>query len=330
MKVLVTGAGGFIGSALVRRALLNTSHQIKAFARRTNDERLRKRLFDHPQVQSALGNGRLEVTYGDLLGDISGLCEGVDAVIHAGAKTFVDHSIKDPDAFLQSNTVGTLRLLEEARRNRVSRYIQVSTDEVYGSILTGAYDEKAAINPTNPYSAAKAAADAFVISYAHTYGMRTVVTRTENNYGPFQHPQKAVPVFVKAVMKNQRIPLYGDGMHVRQWLWVDDHVDALLLLLEKDYEMGGIYHVAGGQEISNFELVRLIVIHMKDLYGIDDHALREYITFVADKDIRPGHDRRYALKSDKIRALGWTPKVGLAAGLPLAIKWHKEHPGWVG
>jgi dTDP-glucose 4,6-dehydratase len=150
----------------------------------------------------------------------------------------VDHSIRDPLPFVEANVLGTYRLLEDARRNKVQRFIHVSTDEVYGAILKGAYMEDARINPTNPYAASKAGADALTISYAHTFGLHTTVTRTENNYGIMQHPQKALPVFVRAALKDEPLPVYGDGQHVRQWLWVDDHVTGLLTLLEADHAPG--------------------------------------------------------------------------------------------
>jgi nucleoside-diphosphate-sugar epimerase len=187
MKILVTGGSGFIGSAFVRRVLLESDHSLRVLVRNTNQRNLtRLNSFEH--VRKAEFKGRLHVVYGDLLGDLSDLCEGCDAVVHFAAKTFVDHSIRDPLPFLETNVMGTHRLLEDARRNRVKRFVQVSTDEVYGSILEGAYSEESRINPTNPYAASKAGADALAISYAHSFGLHTTVTRTETNYGIFQHP----------------------------------------------------------------------------------------------------------------------------------------------
>jgi dTDP-glucose 4,6-dehydratase len=330
MKCLVTGAAGFVGSCLVRQALRDTSWDLKAFARRTNDQRLQQRVFHHPHVVNALESGRLEIIYGDLCGDISGLCEGVDLVYHAGAKTFVDHSIRDPGPFFESNTIGTYRLIEEARRHNVKKYLQVSTDEVYGPILKGEYAENSPIRPTNPYSASKAAADAIVQSYAHAFKMNTVITRTENNYGPYQHPQKAIPVFVKKAMKGEPIPIYGDGMHKRQWLWVEDHVEALIMLLSVETTPGDIYHVAASQEITNLELAFRVLEIVHEGRSLGEGELMHHIQFVDDGKIRPGHDRRYALDSSKLRALGWRPRMNFIDGLQMAVKWHMNNPGWNG
>jgi dTDP-glucose 4,6-dehydratase len=232
----------------------------------------------------------------------------------------VDHSIRDALPFIEANVMGTYRLLEDARRNKVKRYIQVSTDEVYGAILNGAYTEDSRLNPTNPYAASKAGADALAISYAHTYKLHTTVTRTENNYGPWQHPQKALPVFTKAANKGLQLPVYGDGLHSRQWLWVDDHVDGILTLLQKDITPGEVYHVAGNQELTNLDLAKKILRYCGKP---EDH-----IRFVPDHDIRPGHDRRYALVCDKLRALGWEPKVSLDVGLAEAVTWYSQNQWW--
>lgn len=329
-KVFITGAGGFIGSAFVRRALATTTHNIRAFARLTDAVRLQRRLTDHPAVQTALQSGRLEIVYGDLCTDISGLCEGIDYVVNAAAKTFVDHSIRDPLAFFYTNAEGTVLLLEEARRQGIKRFIQVSTDEVYGPALEGAFDENAPIRPTNPYAASKAAADAVVQAYTHACGLFTVITRTENNYGPFQHQQKVMPTFIKKLMMKEKLPVYGDGLHARQWLWVGDHVDALLLLLEADCERGGIYHVAGGEEITNIELATRLIKAHTGRTDLTETEILSHIEFIDDSKIRPGHDRRYALNSEKLRKLGWAPQMTLASGINVMVDWHQKHPGWLG
>lgn len=321
MKILVTGASGFIGAAFVRYVLSNHDNiTIRALVRNTNQRNL-LRLKSYNSVQVAEQKGRLQIINGDLLGDLSDICENVDWVVNFAAKTFVDHSIRDALPFIESNVLGTHRLLEDARRNKVKRFIQISTDEVYGAILNGAYTENSKINPTNPYAASKAGADALAISYAHTYKLHVTVTRTENNYGPMQHPQKVLPVFVKAANKGELLPIYGDGLHSRQWLYVDDHVDGILKLLHKeDLPLGEIFHIAGNQELTNIDLAKKILKYCG--------KPQNQIKFVPDHDIRPGHDRRYAIVSDKIRGLGWEPKTSLDVGLAETVAWYSENPWW--
>jgi len=324
MKILVTGARGFIGAHFIRTCLaLSESDQIVAFARNTNGWS-RARLEDHYDVEAAIRSGQVRIAYGDLLGDISGLCEGVDAVAHFGAKTYVDHSIRDPLAFLESNTTGTLRLLEEARRQKVKAFVGISTDEVYGQILEGAYGEDAPVNPRNPYAASKAGADAFVQSYAHTFGMWTAVTRTENNYGTYQHPQKVIPVFVRTALQGKKLPVYGDGQHIRQWLHVTDHCRAVALLLSRWHSLpsGEVWHVAGSQEITNLELAKRV---LKALNLPEDQ-----IEHIDDMNIRPGHDRRYALLCEKMNKQGWQPTIQLDQGLADCVAWYKSNERWLG
>lgn len=322
--ILVTGARGFIGSAFVRH-LVSRDHNIIAFVRDTNNW-AKPRLEQDPGCIEACSRGQLRIINGDLNGDISGLCEKVDIVINFAARTFVDHSIRDPSPFIKANVLGTANLLEEARRNDVKVFIQISTDEVYGQILEGAHTEESPINPRNPYAASKAGADALVISYAHTFGMWTCITRTENNYGPFQHPQKAMPVFIGKAYKNLPIPVYGDGRHVRQWLFVQDHVEAVESLMLKglaaSFNSGQIFHIAGNNEITNEDLAKRIL----KLMGRSE----DLITYINDHDIRPGHDRRYALDCSRMRDLiGWTPKVDLDKGLANTVKWYLERPEWL-
>jgi dTDP-glucose 4,6-dehydratase len=340
MKILVTGAQGFIGSHFVKHLLEKTDHSVVAFVR-NNDQRNRERLRTDSIWMSDKEQSRVRTVRGDLLLDISGLTEGCDAVVNFAAKTFVDHSIRDPWPFIEANVVGTYRLLEDARRNKVRQFVQVSTDEVYGAILEGAYKEDARINPTNPYAASKAGADALVISYAHTFGMWTAVTRTENNYGPFQHPQKAFPAFVRALINGQKIPVYGDGKHRRQWLWVTDHCEAILTLLlaaytsAKPIESGQVFHVAGSQELENLELAKNIIaaydekLNQGESDPDPDNWWKRRVCFIDDHNIRPGHDRRYALVCDKMKALGWEPKVGLDKGIQMAVDWYVDNDWWL-
>ena len=334
-KILVTGARGFIGSAFVRMlcsqkeaikdklGIDTTSWQIVAFCRTTHDwtqHRLKNEL-----TEQAIQNGSLKIWNGDLNNDISGLCEGVDIVINFAAKTFVDHSIRDPEPFMLTNVEGTLKLLEDARKHQVGKFIQISTDEVYGSIDEGKFTEDSPIKPTNPYAATKAAADALVMAYSHTYGMKTCITRTENNYGPYQHPQKAIPVFIGKVLKGEPIPLYGDGMHVRQWLYVEDHVWALLNIIkgleDGSINTGEIFHIAGNEESTNKQLASTIHQCL---------SKPENVQYIDDSVIRPGHDRRYAICSNKIKSTtGWQASTDLAEGIKSTINWYQANIDWI-
>jgi len=330
-RILVTGASGFIGSAFVRQWALadpvfsqvGWNAGIRLVAHVRGSQAWTAARLETPEIEKAKQEGRLRIVRGDLLGDTSGLCEDIDAVVHFAAKTFVDHSIKDPQPFIDANTVATARLLAEAHRHGVRVFIQVSTDEVYGQILEGSYKEDAPWNPRNPYAAAKAAADALAISYFHTFGMKTIITRTENNYGPFQHPQKVLPVFVAKAISGQSLPVYGDGQHVRQWLHVSDHVRAIMHLLEYSEMLPGgeVWHVAGCEELTNETLAKRI------LDACD--APHSQIRFIDDHNVRPGHDRRYALDCSKMNAIGWHAKISLDDGLAACVQWYRDNPWWV-
>ena len=311
MKLFVTGITGFIGSHFGRMAL-TAGHDVVGLARQSDTRNISR-------IEDYQASPRFRLVYGDLTADISGLLEGVEAVVNFAARTFVDHSILDPEPFIQSNIVGTYKLLEQARKYKPKLYVQVSTDEVYGAILDGAYKEDARLNPTNPYSSTKAAADMLCVSYWNTYKLPIIITRTENNYGPWQHPQKAIPVFVAKALKGEKLPVYGDGKHRRMWLHVEDHCAAILHLLEHG-NAGEIYHVAGEEELENVELAK----HVLDILG-KPHSL---ISFVPDHDVRPGHDRRYALDVTKLRATGWKPSHALREGLEETVMWYKNHPEW--
>lgn len=315
MKILVTGCFGFIGSTFIKYVLAEDPHAtIRAFGR-VSSARGPERLTPDPKHQS-----RMELIFGDLTGDISGIMEGVDVVVNFAAKTFVDHSIKDPEPFIKSNILGTYNLLEQARKYQPRLFIQVSTDEVYGAILEGAYKEDARLNPTNPYSSTKAAADMLVVSYGNTYGLPYIITRTENNYGFYQHPQKVFPAFVKKALAGEKLPVYGDGKHKRMWLRVEDHCSAIFHLIQHG-EVKQIYHVAGEQELENLELAKMILKHLKcpgDQYEL-----------IEDRGIRPGHDRRYALDVEKLKAIGWKPKYDLHKGIKEVVEWYRDNPWWL-
>ena len=347
MKILVTGVSGFIGSYFAKYMLGDKlgikgpvvgkytgstggygasgvqykvdireaaeNYEIIGVARNSDQRKFRR-------LESIKDNPNFRLIFKDLVrDDISGLLEFIDVVVHFAASTFVDHSIKDPSSFIQSNIVGTYKLLEEARKYKPKLFIQISTDEVYGAILKGSYREDARLNPSNPYSATKAAGDALVTAYHNTYGLDTIITRTENVYGPYQHPQKALPTFCRYALENKPLPVYGDGRHSRQWLHVEDKCSALRLLIEKG-RVGEIYHIAGAQELMNLDLAKKV---LRILNKPEDQ-----IKFIDDRNIRPGHDRRYALSNEKIYSLGWRPKWSLDKGLENVVKWYVENPNW--
>lgn len=314
MRVLVTGIYGFIGSYFAKYLLaIDPNVQIVGFGRASSIANAAR-----------LGgiNSRLKIVHGDLCdaNALSGICEHIDIVVNFAAKTFVDHSLKDRNPFLASNVIGADNLMEDATRYGVKRFIQISTDEVYGQILEGAYKEDAPLQPRNPYSWSKACADLAAIQRHRTYQFPVIITRTENNFGPWQHRQKALPTFVRTALANQSLPVYGDGKHVRCWLHVEEHCRAICHLINHG-TIGEIYHVAGEQELTNIELAEFV---LKVLGKPIDR-----IRFVPDHDIRPGHDRRYALDCAKLRASGFSIKQNLEEKLAESILWYAEHPSWL-
>lgn len=315
MRLLVTGVLGFIGSHFARHVLNNFADVSVVGIARNTDQRALRRINDiikHPSFR---------LSYCDIAtGDVTEVFEDIDYAVNFAAKTFVDHSIRDPGPFIQSNIVGTYRLLEEARKSRrLKKMVQISTDEVYGAILDGAYREDAPLRPSNPYAAAKAAGDMLSLAYYNTYGVPVLITRTENNYGPFQHPQKVFPTFVRKALAGESLPVYGDGKHRRMWLYVDDHCRAIMHLLEHG-NIGEIYHIAGEEELENLELAKWIL----QILGKSE----EQIAFIDDFDIRPGHDRRYALDVTKLRDTGWKPEYPLREGIVKTVEWYRDNQWW--
>jgi len=310
VKLLVAGGAGFIGSNFAR-------------------QRLRDHGDDVVVLDKLTYAGR-EENFGDLLGDpgfifIKGAIEnpvaveqaivGCDAVVNFAAETHVDRSISDPDAFVATHAVGTYVLLEAARTAGI-RYLQVSTDEVYGSIEEGSFTERSPLNPSSPYSATKAGADLLVASYHHTYGMETLICRGSNNYGPYQYPEKLIPLMVLNALAGDPLPVYGDGRQVRNWLFVEDFARGIGTVLARGVP-GEAYNVGGPDECENIEVVKRIL----ELTGRDD-SLIEHVTD------RPGHDRRYSLGSEKVRALGWEPELRFAAGLERTVAWYRDNAWW--
>ena len=242
-----------------------------------------------------------------------------DAVVNFAAETHVDRSILDSSPFVRTNVEGTRCLLDAARRHRISRYVQISTDEVYGSLeATGAFREDTPIDPTSPYSASKAAADLLVLAYHRTHGLPAVITRCSNNYGPYQFPEKLIPVLVTNAMEDRALPIYGDGLNVREWIFADEHSRAVLMALEHG-KPGEVYNIGSGHEKTNLDVVREILRLMNKPESL--------IQFVKD---RPGHDRRYAIDCSKIRReWNWSSEIDFASGLASTIEWYLAHQDWM-
>ena len=306
MKLLVCGGAGFIGSNFVRVRLREHDDEIIVLdkltyaGRRENLDGL-DAAFVHAGIEDA--------------GAVGEAIDGVDAVVNFAAETHVDRSIAEPDAFVTTHAVGTWVLLEAARVQGV-RYLQVSTDEVYGSIDSGSFTEDSPLAPSSPYSATKAGADLLVSSYFHTYGLPTLICRGSNNYGPFQYPEKLIPLMVLNALHDDRLPVYGDGMQVRNWLYVEDFARAIGHVLAHGAP-GEAYNVGGPDECPNIEVVQRII----ELCGADE-SLIEYVTD------RPGHDRRYSLGSEKVRALGWEAQMRFADGLAQTVNWYRDNSPW--
>ena len=312
MKLLVTGGAGFIGSNFVRHVL--TSHpgdsivNLDKLTYAGNLENLR-------DVES---DPRYRFVKGDICDGpvVREAMRGTDAVVHFAAETHVDRSNLGADDFLRTNVTGTFTLLEAARELRIGRFLAVSTDEVYGSIAEGAAREGDPLNPSNPYSASKAAADLLARAYWTTHRLPVLITRSSNNFGPYQYPEKVIPLFVTNALEDRALPLYGDGRNVRDWLYVLDNCAAIDLVLRKGVE-GEIYNIGGAAEVQNVTLTRRILA----LLGKPESL----ITPVAD---RPGHDRRYALDSGKVHALGWTAATSFDAALAATVEWYRTHEAW--
>ena len=313
VDVLVTGGAGFIGSNYVRHALAaHPDWRVTTLDKLTYAGRLENLhdVMDHP---------RHAFVRGDIAdaGVARPLVAQSDLVVHFAAETHVDRSIQEAGDFIRTDVFGTFVLLEAARKaTGLRRFVQISTDEVYGSVPTGASRETDELKPRNPYAASKAGADRLAYSYWATYGVPVVVTRASNNYGPYQFPEKVIPLFVTNAIDGQPVPLYGDGLNVRDWLHVLDHCRAIDLVIERG-EAGQVYNIGGGNEVANIDLTRRIL----GLLGRPESLIRP----VAD---RPGHDRRYALDTTKLRGLGWLPQAEFASGLAETVDWYRQNEWW--
>ncbi len=311
MKLLVTGGAGFIGSNYVRHVLANTDDEVTVYDALTyagNLSTLRD-VDDDPRYRFVKGNICDPGTLEDAMA-------GHDAVVHFAAESHVDRSIAGPDDFINTNCFGTNILMDTARRLEVERVVHIGTDEVYGSVELGSSKESDPLEPRSPYSASKAGADLIALSYHHTYGLPVVVTRCTNNFGPYQYPEKAIPLFTTNLLDGIPIPLYGDGLNERDWLYVDDHCAGVQLALHQGAP-GEIYNIGAGNETPN----RVLVDKLLGLLGCGE----ELVEYVTD---RLGHDRRYSVDIAKITALGWRKQRTLDEALEETVAWYRDNRWW--
>jgi len=312
VRLVVTGGAGFIGSNFVRFML-----------RRYDDlevVNLDKLTYagNLENLRDVEDDARYTFVKGDICDAavVRAALQGADAVVNFAAETHVDRSISGPQDFISTDVLGTHTLLEAVRELAIARYVQISTDEVYGSTETGSFTEESDLAPSSPYSASKAGADLLVLAYHRTYGAPVLITRSSNNYGPWQYPEKIIPLFITNAIDDQALPVYGDGLNVRDWLYVDDNCAGIDAVLRKG-ALGEVYNIGGGNEVRNLALTRQIL----ELLGKSPELIR----FVAD---RPGHDRRYSIDCGKLQALGWRPATPFETGLERTVSWYRDNPLW--
>jgi len=315
MKILVTGGAGFIGSNFIRYILSKYPRyhiiNLDKLTYAGNLENLSE-VEDHPHYSFVKG----DICDSELVDRTVG--EGVDAIVHFAAESHVDRSIHDPAIFVRTNVLGTQVLLESALKNKIKKFIQVSTDEVYGSLgKEGSFTESSPLLPNSPYSASKASADLLVRAYFETFGVPAIITRCTNNYGPYQFPEKLIPLFITNAFFDLTLPIYGDGLYVRDWIYVEDHCKALDMILHQG-RIGEIYNIGGGNERTNLEITDLILRKLKKPRSLIRHV----------KD-RPAHDRRYSLDCSKIKSeLGWKPETPFEEGISRTVDWYLSHRSW--
>jgi len=310
VRLFITGAAGFIGSNYLRHVLDNSDDSVVVFDALTYAGNL-------ASIDDVLGP-RASFVHGDITDRdaVVAAMTGCDMVVHFAAESHVDRSILGPDAFVRTNCDGTNVMCDVANQFGVERFLHISTDEVYGSVEQGSSIESDPLAPRSPYSASKAGSDLIALSYHTTYEMPVLVTRASNNYGPYQFPEKVIPLFTSNLLDGLNVPLYGDGLNVRDWLHVADHCSGIDMVLRHG-EVGAIYNIGGGNEITNRELTDRLI----ELCGRDESA----IDYVED---RLGHDRRYSIDCSKLRALGWRPEQGFAEGLERTVAWYRDNRAW--
>jgi dTDP-glucose 4,6-dehydratase len=310
VKLFVTGAAGFIGSNYVRHVLETSDDEVVIYDALTYAGNM-------ASIEDVLGD-RVSFVHGDICDRdaVATAMKGSDQVVHFAAESHVDRSISGPDAFVHTNCDGTNVMCDVARRLEVDRFLHVSTDEVYGSVEEGSSVETDPLEPRSPYSASKAGSDLIALSYFTTYGLPVIVTRASNNYGPYQFPEKVIPLFTTNLLDGGTVPLYGDGLNIRDWLFVADHCSGVDVVL-RNAEPGQIYNIGGGNEITNRELTDRLI----ELCGRDESA----IVHVED---RLGHDRRYSIDCSKLKAIGWEPAQDFAEGLEKTVAWYRDNRAW--
>lgn len=311
MKLFVTGAAGFIGSNYVRHVLSTTDDHVTVFDALTYAGNL-------SSLDDVAGDSRYRFVQGDICdrGAVVAAMDGHDAVVHFAAESHVDRSIVDPDTFVRTNCLGTNVMCDVARTVGVDRFLHISTDEVYGSIDEGSFVESDRLGPRSPYSSSKAGSDLIALSYEETYGLPVIVTRSSNNFGPYQFPEKVIPLFVTNLLNGRKVPLYGDGLNIRDWIYVMDNCAGVDMVLRKG-AVGEIYNIGGGNETTNRELTEKVLA----LLGVGD----EMVEYVQD---RLGHDRRYSIDCSKANALGWTPSRSLDEALAETVDWYRANRAW--
>jgi dTDP-glucose 4,6-dehydratase len=312
MRMLVTGGAGFIGSHFIRYILQTypdykvTNLDLLTYAGKLENLRDIEKHKNYKFVKGDIRNFKLA----------KGLMKNADIVVNFAAQTHVDRSINKAKEFIETNVNGVFNLLEATRAVKLKLFVQISTDEVYGSVLDGSSIEADTLYPSSPYSASKAAADVLCNSYFLTYNIPVIITRSSNNFGPYQYPEKVIPLFITNLLRKKKVPLYGDGLNIRDWIYVLDNVRAIDFLLHQG-EAGQIYNISAGNEITNLELTRIIL----KKFNLDE----SWIKYVKD---RPAHDRRYSLDSGKLRSLGFKPIYDFSSSLDATIDWYKQNTKW--